>query len=109
MPKTNNDVDQGQGGAQSFEDGAALAAVLPGDTTKEQIPRRLEIYNQARYARAVTVMYMSKVNNERRQEMMNELREFVPDAEFQEDIFSYFWTSYATRDAQRLLQQPVVA
>ncbi|KAK4936727.1 hypothetical protein LTR10_022451 [Elasticomyces elasticus] len=100
---------QGQGGAQSFEDGAALAALLPGDTLKEQIPQRLELYNRARYPRAITVMYMSQVNEERRQEMMEELHQYVPDAEFPKDIFTYCWTSYASRDARKLLQTSLVA
>lgn len=77
--------------------------MLPGDTTPGQVPQRLELYNKARYTHAVTVMFMSKVNDERRREMMEELREYVPDAEFPENLFHYCWSSYPTRVARELL------
>ncbi|KAK5059695.1 hypothetical protein LTR84_009578 [Exophiala bonariae] len=99
---------QGQGGAQSFEDGAALGALFPRESTTAQISQRLELYNKARYARAVTVMYMSKVNEERRREMMPDLKRFVPDAQFPEHFIKYCWSSFATADAQHLLQQSQV-
>ncbi|KAH6997374.1 monooxygenase [Ilyonectria destructans] len=94
---------QGQGGAQSLEDGAALGALFPANTTVDQIPRRLELYNKLRYGRAVTVMFMSKINDERRGEMMDDLRKFVPDAELPKSMFEYAWDSYVVRDAQKLL------
>ncbi|PWY72453.1 FAD/NAD(P)-binding domain-containing protein [Aspergillus sclerotioniger CBS 115572] len=95
---------QGQGGAQSFEDGAALGALFPADTTEEDIQQRLELYNQVRYGRAVTVMMMSKVDDDRRAQMLDELRTYVPSAQLPKDMFSFTWTSYPGRDAQRLLQ-----
>lgn len=96
-------IDQGQGGAQSLEDGAALGTLFPADTTVDQIPRRLELYNKLRYGRAVTVMFMSKINDERRGEMMDDLRKFVPDAQLPKSMFEYAWHSYVVRDAQKLL------
>ncbi|KAF7552181.1 hypothetical protein G7Z17_g4502 [Cylindrodendrum hubeiense] len=96
---------QGQGGAQSLEDGAALGALFPRDTTPKEITQRLEMYNKVRYERAVTVMFMSRVNNERRAEMMDDLRKFAPDAQFPEDMFEYCWDSYPIRDALRELQK----
>ncbi|KAH7112975.1 monooxygenase [Dactylonectria estremocensis] len=94
---------QGQGGAQSLEDGAALGALFPADTTVDQIPRRLALFNKLRYGRAVTVMFMSKINDERRGEMMDDLRKFVPDAQLPKSMFEYAWDSYVVRDAQQLL------
>ncbi|KAJ5098206.1 monooxygenase [Penicillium argentinense] len=94
---------QGQGGAQSFEDAAALAAVFPLETTPEQIPARLEMYNQVRYNHAVTVMMMSKTSDDRRAEMLDELRKYVPDAETPTDMVSYTWPSCPAREAQVLL------
>ncbi|KAL4867119.1 hypothetical protein BDV12DRAFT_186885 [Aspergillus spectabilis] len=84
---------QGQGGAQSFEDGAALGALFTPDTTPEQVSQRLELYNQVRYDHAVTVLFMSKTNDERRAEMFEELQ----------NMLSYAWLSYPGQDAQRLL------
>ncbi|KAL5337705.1 FAD/NAD(P)-binding domain-containing protein [Aspergillus crustosus] len=94
---------QGQGGAQSFEDGAALGALFTQDTTPEQVPQRLELYNQVRYERAITVLFMSKTHDERRAQMLKELREYVPNAVVPKDMFSYTWLSYPGRDAEKLL------
>ena len=97
-------TDQGQGGAQSLEDGAALGALFPADTTVDQIPQRLELYNKVRYGRAVTVMLMSRINDERRGEMMDELRSYVPDAVLPNDMFEYTWSSHVVKDAQEALR-----
>ncbi|VUC32393.1 unnamed protein product [Clonostachys rosea] len=96
---------QGQGGGQSFEDGAALGVLFSKDATVDDIPRRLELYNRVRYARAVTVMFMSKVNDERRGAMMEDLRKFVPDAVLPPDMFPYLWNNYVLRDAQKALEE----
>lgn len=95
---------QGQGGAQSFEDGAALATVLPASTTTEQLPQRLEMYNQVRYAHSLTVMILSRMDDERRGEMADELRKYVPDAQVPENMFSFAWNSYPAKEAGVLLQ-----
>ncbi|OBT56352.1 hypothetical protein VE04_02908 [Pseudogymnoascus sp. 24MN13] len=46
---------QGQGGAQAIEDGAALGALFPLGTQASDVPRRLQLYVQARYDRATLV------------------------------------------------------
>ncbi|KAG4262840.1 hypothetical protein FPRO03_10203 [Fusarium proliferatum] len=94
---------QGQGGAQSFEDAAALGVLFPADTTLDDVPQRLELYNKLRYPRSVTVMFMSKINDERRGEMMDDLRKFVPDAELPPNIFPYLWNNFVLDDAQKAL------
>lgn len=104
-----HDLDQGQGGAQSFEDGAALGALFTPECTKDDIPGRLELYNRVRYGRSVTVMLMSKVSDDRRGQMLDELRTYVPDAELPPDMFSYAWSSYPGREAQELLQATQVS
>lgn len=48
-------------------------------------------------------MFMSKINDERRGEMMDDLRKFVPDAQLPKSMFEYAWDSYVVRDAQQLL------
>ncbi|KAJ5660679.1 uncharacterized protein N7484_000051 [Penicillium longicatenatum] len=98
---------QGQGGAQAFEDGAALGGVLPADTTLDQVPQRLSLYDKVRYDRAVTVMMMSKTHDERRAETLDELRKYVPKAEMPPDMFSFTWPSCPGRDAKRLLEAQV--
>ncbi|EXL78283.1 hypothetical protein FOPG_07456 [Fusarium oxysporum f. sp. conglutinans race 2 54008] len=94
---------QGQGGAQSFEDAAALGVLFPADTTVDDVPKRLELYNKLRYPRSVTVMFMSKINDERRGETMEDLRKFVPDAELPPNIFPYLWNNFVLDDAQKAL------
>ncbi|KAL4878936.1 FAD/NAD(P)-binding domain-containing protein [Aspergillus karnatakaensis] len=94
---------QGQGGAQSFEDGAALGALFTQDTVVTQVPQRLEIYNRTRYERALTVLFMSKTNDERRAEMLPQLQQFVPNGVVPKDMFAYTWLSYPGLEAQRLL------
>ncbi|PLB54959.1 monooxygenase [Aspergillus steynii IBT 23096] len=94
---------QGQGGAQAFEDGAALGAIFTQDTTPEQIPQRLELYNKIRYDHAVTVMMMSKTHEERRGEMLDELRQYVPDAEIPKSMFTFTWGSDPAQEASDFL------
>lgn len=63
----------------------------------------LEVYSKVRYERAVTVLFMSKTHDEKRGEMLAQLREFVPGTVLPSDMFSYTWDSYPARDAERIL------
>ncbi|BAE59415.1 unnamed protein product [Aspergillus oryzae RIB40] len=96
---------QGQGAAQAFEDAVALGGVMTEDMTIEQIPQRLELYNKIRYKHAVTVMLMSKTHDERRAEMLEELRSYVADAEVPKDMFAFTWPSDPIGEAHRLVQE----
>ncbi|KAJ5151878.1 hypothetical protein N7492_010173 [Penicillium capsulatum] len=100
---------QGQGGAQALEDAAALGALFPSDTTVEQVHRRLEMYNRIRYDHAVTVMMMSQKETNKRAEMMDKLRMYVPHAELPESMVSFCWSSKPDLEAQRLLEAEVQA
>ncbi|KAL5377865.1 hypothetical protein DPSP01_009479 [Paraphaeosphaeria sporulosa] len=93
----------GQGGAQAFEDAATLGALLPADTTPEQVAERLRMYNDVRYEHAVTIMFLSRVGEQFQEVVMGDLRRFVPSARMPEDMFEYSWCSYPTRDAERAL------
>ena len=75
------------------------------DMTIEQIPQRLELYNKIRYKHAVTVMMMSKTHDERRAEMLDELRSYVADAEVPEDMFAFTWPSDPIGEARQLVQE----
>ncbi|KAE8413919.1 hypothetical protein BDV36DRAFT_303812 [Aspergillus pseudocaelatus] len=96
---------QGQGAAQAFEDAAALGGVMTEDMAIGQIPQRLELYNKIRYKHAVTVMMMSKTHDERRAEMLEELRTYVADAEVPKDMFAFTWPSDPIGDAHKLVQE----
>ncbi len=55
---------QGQGGAQAFEDAAALAAVLPLGTAPEAVPKRLELYETIRSDRAHKIQEYSRLSGQ---------------------------------------------
>lgn len=94
---------QGQGAAQAFEDAAALAGILTADTAPEQLSQRLDLYNKLRYSHSVTVMMMSRTNDERRAEMLDELRRYVPNAELPGNMFEFTWPSDPVREAAQLV------
>lgn len=96
-------ADFGQGGAQGFEDAAALGALFPGDTSSAEVEKRLKLYNDVRYDHAVTTMLMSRVPDEKRLTQMDKLREYVPDAEFIENMYKYLWPSDPIEEANRRL------
>ncbi|KAI8273882.1 hypothetical protein K4K60_010305 [Colletotrichum sp. SAR11_57] len=100
---------QGQGGAQALEDGAALGALLPYDTLSSQVNRRLQLFNKVRYARTITVMVMSSTSDDRRAGKMPELQRYVPDARLPKNMFEYTWSSYATLEARRALEEDLGA
>lgn len=50
------------------------------------------------------MMMMSRINDERRAEMLDELRRYVPDAKVPENMFSFAWGSYPGREAGCLLE-----
>lgn len=81
--------------------------MFPAETRPDQVSERLALYNKVRYGRSVTVMFMSRIQDERREDMMDALREFVPDATLPSDMFAYTWASEPLRDAKVELQRLV--
>lgn len=79
-----------------------------GSLFRRPHPRRSGRAGQAidrvRYNRATTVMMMSRVNDERRGEMMDELRKYVPSAELPENMWLYAWNSFPAKEAQHLIE-----
>ncbi|KEF55915.1 salicylate hydroxylase [Exophiala aquamarina CBS 119918] len=52
---------QGQGAGMAIEDGASLAVMLPFGTRRDEVPERLQLYNQARYDRAHMIQHFSRI------------------------------------------------
>lgn len=52
--------DQGQGAGVAIEDAASLAVVLPADTSPEEVPERLRLYQEFRYDRANRIQEFSR-------------------------------------------------
>ncbi|KAJ4425075.1 hypothetical protein N0V82_000128 [Gnomoniopsis sp. IMI 355080] len=50
----------GQGAAQAIEDGCALGAVLTSDTTADDVPKRLELWQQLRKDRAHRIVEFTR-------------------------------------------------
>jgi salicylate hydroxylase len=73
------------------------------DTKPEQIAERLQMYNDIRYERTVTILFMSRVGNEDRAEVMEELKRYVPDATMPENMVMYAWDSYPVKAAEKAL------
>lgn len=48
-------------------------------------------------------MMMSKTHDERRGEMLDELRKYVPDAQVPKDMFRFTWASEPAQEAADLL------
>ncbi|KAF2993830.1 hypothetical protein E8E13_002324 [Curvularia kusanoi] len=94
---------QGQGGAQAFEDAAALGALFTADTRIEDIDQRLKMYNKIRYQHAVTVMFMSRVADDKRQQVLEDLKRFVPNATCPTDMAQLTWRSDPIKTAKEEL------
>ncbi|KAI1755411.1 hypothetical protein F4782DRAFT_404198 [Xylaria castorea] len=94
---------QGQGGAQAIEDAAALGALFAADTAPEEVSELLNIYNEVRYDHAVSISLFSRVSLERREEVLKDVRKFVPQATVADNDHYTLWNSYPAREVERLL------
>ncbi len=52
---------QGQGAGMAIEDAVSLAVMLTSGTTPDEVPSRLQLYNQARYERAHAIQHFSRL------------------------------------------------
>lgn len=86
-----------------MEDAAALGALFSQDIQPSDVPARLEMYEKVRYDRAVTVMMLSRVDNEERSSALSQLKKYVPKAELPKSMPQFLWTSDPVAQAQRLL------
>lgn len=98
-------TDQGQGGAQAFEDAAALGALFTAATEPREIEEKLRMYSEIRYKQAVAILFMSRVGDEQREKVMGDLREYLPEADMPENMWLFAWDSYPVRDAEKALSQ----
>jgi salicylate hydroxylase len=95
---------QAQGAAQAFEDAAVLVAELDGASV-EEVPARLQAYEEARHPRATRVQEASRANREwfhmpdgpEQQERDRSLAEFSGDA-----MVSFDWLWSGRRDIEEV-------
>ncbi|TGJ87763.1 hypothetical protein E0Z10_g1025 [Xylaria hypoxylon] len=96
-------LDQGQGGAQALEDAATLGALFGADTAPGQVNDLLNIYNEVRYEHTVIICITSRVGQDIRSQVLNDLRRFLPNATITENPALDAWSSYPVREVERLL------
>lgn len=102
MPK------HGAGAGMGMEDAATLATLLDHNVTKEDLPRRLELYNQLRYPRTVTTKFASEIfklgwttnPDEAAQELLTQK---VPGAVLPKDAQKYLFTYDVVQEAKNAL------
>lgn len=72
-------LDQGQGGAQSIEDGAALGAVLTGLETNDlqAIKERLDAYQTIRRKRASAIQIFSNAGQDEAEQIKADAQQYV--------------------------------
>lgn len=72
----------GQGSNQAIEDGGALGFLFNGIENADDIPKRLELFEQARKNRTSRVQILSKVRAGKEKEIAEELRRYAdpPDS-----------------------------
>lgn len=100
---------QGQGGGQAIEDAVALAALLPLGTSSQEIPERLQLYNDCRYERSHKIQEFTRLAG-------RDASEFAADGkkldmmEYQMYNFGHDAWDHATKKLQKLLasQDPTI-
>ena len=69
----------GQGANQGIEDAGAISALFRDVTSKDDITRRLALFEEVRVKRALRVQTLSKVRSGREREVAGEIGEFLED------------------------------
>jgi len=80
MISTDNQKDQGQGGAQAIEDAVALGIALT-NYTPGALEERLQIYEDLRRVRASVMAVFSNAGQDEPQKIHAEAAKFIPAEE----------------------------
>ena len=70
-------ADQAQGGATAVEDGAALGVLFSNLTNKEEIPHRLQLFQQLRLDRVSAIEILSSVGQDEIHKVLDKARPFI--------------------------------
>jgi len=93
---------QGQGGGQAIEDAVALAALLPLGTSRQDIPERLQLYNECRYERAHKIQDFTRTAGKDAAELAAEGKQ-LDMMEYQKYNFGHDAHDFATGKLRALL------
>ncbi|KAJ9647095.1 hypothetical protein H2201_007562 [Coniosporium apollinis] len=69
--------NQGQGGAQAIEDGAALGLLLSNLPDAREVPRRLKLFQEIRKTRAAAMQIFSNAGQDEAEKIQKEARAYV--------------------------------
>lgn len=72
-------TDQGQGGCQAIEDGAALGVLLADSKPGDNIEPRLALVESVRKWRTSTIQYMSNVAQDQQELSEEKVRQVIGD------------------------------
>ncbi|CBF80359.1 hypothetical protein AN8349.2 [Aspergillus nidulans FGSC A4] len=79
---SNQPADQGQGGAQAIEDGAALGEIFAGvqdPLTKDEIHDRLKVFEKVRLRRVSAMQILSDAGQDRVFEVRERAQQYMPE------------------------------
>jgi hypothetical protein len=93
---------QGQGGGQAIEDAVALAALLPLGTSRQEIPDRLQLYNECRYERAHKIQDFTRTAGKDASELAAEGKK-LDMMEYQKYNFGHDAHDFATNKLRQTL------
>ncbi|KAJ9615479.1 hypothetical protein H2200_001554 [Cladophialophora chaetospira] len=98
---------QGQGGAMAIEDGAALGVLLSSIKSKNEIPARLQLFQDLRIDRVSAMVVFSSVGQDEAARIADVARQYVkgPLPQCPEDYHVYNFTPNVIRDAIELLER----
>jgi hypothetical protein len=69
--------DQGQGGGQAIEDGAAIGALLSNITTLDDLPSRLQMFQDIRRSRASAIQIFSNAGQDEAAKIIKDAQPYV--------------------------------
>jgi len=78
--RTDSKIDQGQGGGQAIEDGAALGALLSHIQSLDDVPKRLQLFEQVRKKRGSAMQMFSNAGQEEAEKIEKDAQPFVDGA-----------------------------
>ncbi|KAJ9611833.1 hypothetical protein H2204_015152 [Knufia peltigerae] len=96
---------QAQGGATSVEDGAALGVLFSHLGSKDEVHRRLELFQKLRFDRVSAIQLLSSVGQDEIHKVVESAQPYFHHGPVPNGLNEYNFTPNVMRDALELLQQ----
>ncbi|KAK7964253.1 hypothetical protein PG988_011227, partial [Apiospora saccharicola] len=101
-------LDQGQGGAQSIEDGVALGILLSGAATAEEVVSRLELFESLRRNRCSAIQILSNAGQDEADRVRDAASKFLPIEDIPastEDFVDFLFGYDVVKEAIAIMRQ----